>query len=366
MIFKLIKNVHAFFKNRLNSFQKILTVLGCVTGFIAAILLIVTGVAAIPFTGGASLLPLWLGIPIFILLVTGSFGSAGKYVGMSIDTLLEEEKANNEKIATFIGCIIGFIISLLGIPLHFVGLPIIAQNANLSLWKLLFPFIPLTVNAFGSACSKVGKAVDACTNGKTIFDLMRSKKMNENIESMTLAANETHHVSIKKLTSISNVREQLTNHLSRFNKKEKLERGIHYYLSMSQQKNNSFHFFSRYSHQEKGVLRAKAYKALYKHTHSSFQRKVITYSLFASRDGRTLQKNVYQSLGYQSLKAAKEAMRLQIKTELTSMTKMKILNQFVIKPIIVNANTNKSFKSGVFDDALDILKSCDPTIKYRS
>jgi len=172
----MLRKIGNFFTSRLNSFQKGLTLLGCIFGCALSIALVLTGLAAIPFTGPGSLLPMWLGTLIFITLVTGSFGSAGKYMGLSIDTILNKEKLNNEKIATVAGCSIGFILSILAIPLHFVGIGIIAEKISIPVWEVILEFIPLTIGSFGSACSYIGKSIDALTNGKTIVDVFSASK----------------------------------------------------------------------------------------------------------------------------------------------------------------------------------------------
>ncbi len=171
----ILKKSYVFLKSCLNDYQKLFTILGCLLGLVLAIVLIAGGIAAIPFVGPGSLLPLWLGSMLFALLVTGSFGSAGKFIGLSIDTILNKEKLTNEKIGTVAGCALGVVISILSIPLHFVGLTLIARGIILPAMKIIWPFIPLTIGMFGSACAYIGRVVDIFTGDKTVIDLLKPK-----------------------------------------------------------------------------------------------------------------------------------------------------------------------------------------------
>ncbi|OGT41460.1 MAG: hypothetical protein A3F42_00445 [Gammaproteobacteria bacterium RIFCSPHIGHO2_12_FULL_37_34] len=193
---KTVRKIVYFFKNRFNSCQKALTTLGCIIGVPLSIILIITGVAAIPFTGASSLLPSSLALLLFLVIVTGSFASAGKYIGLSLDTILNKEQLTNEKIATIAGCCIGLTLSIVAIPLHFVGVRFILEKAAIAMWALFTYFVPLTIGAFGSACSYIGRSIDTITNQKTIFDFFEKQESRPPQEKQII---ESHAFVNKKL-----------------------------------------------------------------------------------------------------------------------------------------------------------------------
>lgn len=152
------------------SYQRKLTVFGIVCGLIVAIILLATGIAAAPFTGGLSLVPLWLGLPLFCLTTVGSFASAFSYVGKAVDTFVDgREKVNNERLATVVGCVLGLGLSVLALLFSFTP---IAWLATLSLTQSQAApiFIPLAVGMLASACSYIGRGLDALMKERTVLD----------------------------------------------------------------------------------------------------------------------------------------------------------------------------------------------------
>src|SRR3990167_1880114 len=193
----IVKKISDLYRNRFKSFQDLLVLIGCVVGIPLAIILVLTGIAAIPFTGGTSLLPALIGTALFVLLVTGSCASAGNYIGLSIDSMIKKEPLTNAKIATIAGCIIGVALSIVAIPLGFVGVPFIVEKATIPLWTLFLCFVPLTVGRFGSACSYIGRAVDTAVG--TLANFFRKKPPSTSSNSIPLNKEKIRMSSSKKM-----------------------------------------------------------------------------------------------------------------------------------------------------------------------
>ena len=149
--------IRNFFK-QFNTFQKAFITFGCLIGLPLGVLLVLLGAAALPFIG----LPLWLAIPIFVILVTGNFASAGDYVGQSIDAIrsIKKDGLNIEKVATIFGCILGLALSIIAIPFHAIGVRFIVDKALIPIGTKLAYFFPLNMGQFGSAFSYIGRAID--------------------------------------------------------------------------------------------------------------------------------------------------------------------------------------------------------------
>ncbi|MBX3709434.1 MAG: hypothetical protein KIT56_03695 [Gammaproteobacteria bacterium] len=394
----LIRKISHFFKTRLNSFQKIFTILGCITGFGLSIAFIASGIAAIPFTGGGSLLLGGIAAALFIVLVTGSFGSAGKYIGLSIDTIISKEKVTNEKIATVAGCLIGLIISLLAVPLNYVGVGFIAEKAAVASWEILLPFIPLTIGAFGSACSYIGRSIDALTGGKTIFDLfsnknipskqneekkplhepenivtnnniLNSQDMNKNFsmkKSLSLPCfspgdlkRKDNSRPLKRSCSVGQIGIK-THHSNKqsLNKSVNITNarsGIEAYLRLSREQNSHLGFFSKCFDSERGKIRAEIYLKLLSSLETDSQKTVIIYSLLASDDGTMLKEQVSKNMGYKDSDTAKTEFAVLIKKQVP-LNRLRLLNNEVISPLVKYTNNMKTLDSGYYDDALECLK----------
>ncbi|VVC76518.1 hypothetical protein AQUSIP_18310 [Aquicella siphonis] len=392
----ILKSIKTFFKSRLNSWQKALTVLGCMTGAVLSIGLIAGGIAAIPFTGGASLMPAWLGMIFFIVLVTGSFGSAGKYIGMSIDTLISNEKPTNEKIATVAGCLVGLIVSVLAIPLHSFGVGFIAEHAAVAAWEVILPFIPLTIGAFGSACSYIGRSIDALTNNKTIFDLFRkySRAAQKQREQMPLMSSSGQAVraslSVKcddapgfrnpagmeqspanlavpaegmkrcrsaPCLSLFNPQWSRRSTESMQSRFTQCDEGIKKYLDMSKVTDSHLGFFARHFDRDRGKARAQAYLSLLNNAKTAFEQGVIAYALLAAHDGKTLKNIVCAQMGFHSLREARNKLGWYIRQSLASRAELRLLENEVISRIVKYTNDKKSYASGCYDDALEILET---------
>lgn len=377
--------VRHFFKTRFNTYQKVLTSLGLIFGFILAIVLVFGGIAAIPFIGPGSFMPIGLAIALFIFLTAGSFASAGRYLGTAIDTVLtDKEKPNNEKLATLIGSILGLIITIAAFPFCCVGVGIMAVSAPI--WLIIMAFIPLTPGALASSSSYVGRFIDYFTGGKTVLDGIYALQdharygPSENIpahlpihplpklkraSSGALHQEEERPAQLKRsYSSVADIHNKL-NVLSK--KMRHFDDGIEKYLTMPRDPQAThLHWLSSYFDNERGMIRASTYRYLFAHAGSEFEKKVIVFSLLASNDGATLQKQVYEAMKYTSLDAARKELEEAIRTDIKNDSVIKdLLNHSVIASIIKNTNKKKSVDSDEFDRALDILNGISHRIGKR-
>jgi hypothetical protein len=392
-----------FFFKKFDTFQKLFTFLGCGFGLLLAIILLVSGIAAIPFTGGASLLPTAAAIPFFIFLLTGGMGSAGKYIGLSIDTIIDKEKPTNEKLATLIGCAIGALLTILAFPLKFVGVGFIVEFIHVPLWEIALLFVPLTIGAFGSAASYIARVCDTAFNQKTILDLLFKPKLEDNqttivnaifppqqkthscqnnaidnkqLES-TLEKTQSQDINVKRSRPTLIKARSCQQIINKNQKKPVLEsspssffiQGIHSYLNMPRYDNSHLHWTSIFFDNKRGLNRALTYLQLFRAAQSELEKDIIAYSLFASLEGKTLQKVVFTKMGFHSLSVAQAFFKNKIDSGiLTKQTEkkqseinkdipvQKKLDHRVIAEIVKKANNNVSVSSGKYTEAISSLR----------
>src|SRR5437868_5083086 len=99
MLNQIISRVYQYLRKRYYTYESVFQLLGAVAGVAVATTLLAMGVAALPFTGGISLLPAWLAGIIYFGVVSTTFLAAGRFVGITLDALTSKEKSNNEKLA---------------------------------------------------------------------------------------------------------------------------------------------------------------------------------------------------------------------------------------------------------------------------
>ncbi len=344
------KKIREFFTSRFDTYQKVLMLVGLIIGLPLSIALVAGGIAAIPFTGGASAIPAWLGYTLFIFLTTGAFISTGNYLGIMIDTVKDKEKPNNEKIGNFICCSLGLIFSIVTVPFGIAaGWNILAASAT---------FLT-TIGNFGSAGTRLSRIIDNLTNNKTIFDLVSSKP--DKIASVDVNPSKEIIVSpprrrLSEVPSLKPARRwsfsDIQGELSRrptvkninniipdinpivVNPSEELNKkfaaGINTYSAL---KGSHLSWVTRLFDGNRGAKRANVYQTLFTNAKSEFEKNVIAYSLFASDDGETLQNTMFQEMGYTSLEEARNKLSKSILSEINSDDKKEINTTVLNKAI---------------------------------
>lgn len=177
MFSEFISNGFKYLRKRYNSFENSFQLAGAIIGFILSIVLIATGVALIPFTGGASLLPMWLGCIIFVGIFTTAFLAAGRMLGIMFDTVLDiyhGRKINNEKLATAVACCFALILAAVAWPLHFLYIPYVVSSAVLPIWEAFLIFIPILISIIAAVGRHIGRAIDRQVRQKgNIYDFFK-------------------------------------------------------------------------------------------------------------------------------------------------------------------------------------------------
>jgi len=153
---------------RLGNYERRCLEAGIISGIIFAIIMLGLGIALVPFSGGASLVGVIFLDMLYVLFMAAVWGAAFKYVGRSIDTVIEikqEGKTSNQKIAALCGCVIGLVLAIF--TACFPILPLIAvphlglvDIAQLVPWQQLMLMVLGMVGAMSSATDKLGQFCD--------------------------------------------------------------------------------------------------------------------------------------------------------------------------------------------------------------
>ncbi|EKD91590.1 MAG: hypothetical protein ACD_29C00478G0005 [uncultured bacterium] len=132
------------------------------------------------------------------------------------------------------------------------------------------------------------------------------------------------------------------------------------------QKNGTAHlsFFAKLFDATRGQRRADIYLNLLRdNTKSLLQKKIILYSLLASVDGKTLQKNVYEAMGFSDLDTARSCIDNDINRDLKKSSNennfsdaIDKVNKTVIAKLVNYANSNNIYQVNECNNILNKFK----------
>lgn len=182
-----VGGIFRFFKKRY-SLEHAFQLLGGFLGFFISLALLIGGIAAVPFTGGASLVPVWVGWLIFVGLVTTTTLAFGRFFGITLDTMISSQKSNNEKLATVAAFVVSMLIAGLASPLAYASAPFLNVFAYKSPWGMMVAFFISTSQSITSIGRHIGRTVDKHFDQKTLPD--RFKKIGAYIQNTFGLGNE--------------------------------------------------------------------------------------------------------------------------------------------------------------------------------
>lgn len=340
MIEVILQGLGKFFKyiwSRYHTFENTLQAAGMMTGFVVSIILLSAGIAAVPFTGGASLLPAWIGMLAFIGIVTTTFLAAGRMIGITIDTVInfiQGDRVNNEKLATAIACVVGLIFAGLALPLNFFVVPFISSAAMIPTWEGFMIFLPVTVSTIASIGRHLGRTFDRHVKQKISI-----------------------HDVINKLVSWFKRKEMVIEMNSRVTHDRLVNghRGIEIYLGNRGDQEYKHQAtkpptapggWARYFDPETGKNRATVYRKMLKdkRTPKDLQKAIVLYTMLKSGRGNVLKETVRESMGYSSVVEAKEDLRKYIHQHVQPVKYRKFLHEHVIGKLGLFADKGRKFK----------------------
>jgi hypothetical protein len=335
-------NIFRYLWDRYSSFENVFQLLGLIIGFIVSIILLAAGVAAIPFTGGASLLPAWIGALAFFFIVTTTFLAAGRMMGILIDTVIDfiqGVRVNNEKLATAIACAVGLIFVVAALPLHFVVVPFIAAEAVIPVWQGFMIFLPATISSIAAIGRHIGRTIDRHVQQKiSTHDLLN--KVVGWIKGEEQVADLRNTVTHDKLVDGHwGIKLYLGN------------RGVEKYQYLTVAKPippatlvaSIKSRFDPKTGKNRGVVYHNMLKD--KNAPTDLQKAIVLYTMLKSGRGRALRETVRENMGYGSVVEAKEDLRKYIHQHLLALEDRKFLQEHVTNKLGLFANNGKTFKN---------------------
>jgi hypothetical protein len=177
-IWDYIKNYY----HGMDNFERRLLEIGIILGIIFSCLMLILGIAIIPFSGGVSL-PVALAFLniLYVVFSAAVWGASFKYVGRAIDTVIamwKGEEVSNQQLAVLGGCFVGLVLAIatVCVPL----LPIISiphlglvEVIKLIPWQQMLLTIVGMVGAMASLADKIGQFWDVVFR-HTIISLWKS------------------------------------------------------------------------------------------------------------------------------------------------------------------------------------------------
>ena len=292
MFFEAISKIFIKLRYRYN-FERAFQLIFGILGFIISIALIVGGLAAVPFTGGASLLPVWLGWLIFSAIFTTVFLVAGRMLGIVIDTIISAirgEKINNEKLGSAIGCVVGIIIAVLAWPLHFFYIPYVVSLALMPLWEAFLIFIPVVISMIATVGRNIGRVIDVETQDNIVTSFRGIYEYFMGTTNSILAANNVQEE--KKVDSTLVIMSAVNSTIQ----------GIEEYKKLDGSHLNSV---VKLIDPDTGKKRAEIYLFLLQNnTRIEFdlQRAIILYTMLEYGGGPTLKQEVKKAVGEETVR----------------------------------------------------------------
>lgn len=170
-----IKN---YFKNCFKDYESTCRTVGFVLGITLGIVLIATGTALLPFSGGSSIALHVLACALFVFISGRTFSAMGKYAGKATDCLLDngkdekgkEKRPLNEQICSLIGMGVGLVLSIALIPLHKLGASFLVSKISDKVESYVTLGIPLMMSTVAAGFAYAGKFVDNLAKRKTFVD----------------------------------------------------------------------------------------------------------------------------------------------------------------------------------------------------
>lgn len=170
-----IKN---YFKNCFKDYESTCRTVGFVLGITLGVVLIATGTALLPFSGGSSLALHVLACALFVFISGRTFSAMGKYAGKATDCLLDkgkdakgnEKRPLNEQICSLLGMGAGLVVSIVLIPLHKLGASFLVSKISDKVESAVTMGAPLMMSTIAAGFAYAGKFVDNLARRKTFID----------------------------------------------------------------------------------------------------------------------------------------------------------------------------------------------------
>ncbi len=322
MIYRYLRKTYRFFRKHCSCFEYCFEAIGLILGIITPIILIVAGIASLPFTGGASSILLWLGYICFAASIYVTFVNAARAWGILLDAVIEIKNGqhpNNEKIATATGFVVGLVLAFVAVALNFAPVPFISSLIHIALWKGALLIVPWIIG-FTAACARVsGRLVDhfqAHFPKTTLQDLLSPNK------------NEDKNIIPPKHMDIESA--LIANGI----------KGIYQYLETRDE--NKLNIVSKCFDRETGKKRALMYYHLLHlpGINSDLQKVILLYVLLGSGQGATLKKSVCHSMQLKE-DEARNVFRDYIQSHVVDKNKRILLQENVIDKLSFFADRGK-------------------------